>query len=148
MLISLFSSNSTETDALMSQINCSDVLKPNYEPFHPDPDTDEKLRLDCMFKAIMPRWLHELQSCTEEFPKNGRIVYSAVGKSSFSSFLCLASFSTTKVSYLAGIESTRILQMLQCLHWKKGLKIFNRMRNGEPAFSFSHSRIFFRLNNL
>ncbi len=42
------------------------------------PEEAESERHNCMFKALIPRWLHELQSCKEDFPKGGRVVYSAV----------------------------------------------------------------------
>ncbi len=35
-------------------------------------------RVNCLFAEITPRWLHELQSCKEDFPENGRLIYSAV----------------------------------------------------------------------
>jgi hypothetical protein len=38
----------------------------------------EGVRVDCMLKAIMPPWLNELQTCKEDFPKNGRMAYSSV----------------------------------------------------------------------
>ena len=31
-----------------------------------------------LWQAITPRWLHVLQSCKEDFPKHGRLVYSTV----------------------------------------------------------------------
>ena len=31
-----------------------------------------------MLQQILPRWLHELQTCKEDFPDHGRVIYSAV----------------------------------------------------------------------
>lgn len=39
---------------------------------------DENARLNCMLQEIIPRWLHELQSCKEDFPESGRLVYSSI----------------------------------------------------------------------
>jgi hypothetical protein len=41
-------------------------------------DTAEQIRLNCMLKEILPKWLNELQSCKEDFPPHGRLIYSSI----------------------------------------------------------------------
>ena len=62
----LFSGTNFTTD------NCPDEIVD--EDYFTDPD----LTINCKLVAeILPKWLKELQTCTEDFPPYGRLVYSS-----------------------------------------------------------------------
>ncbi|CAB4058982.1 NPFR [Lepeophtheirus salmonis] len=60
--------------------NCSIFIDKtsNHNPSGLTNDTVENVRLNCILQDIMPQWLGELQSCREDFPTNGRFVYSSI----------------------------------------------------------------------
>ena len=60
-----FSDNETE------KYNCSVIL--NTEDGADDPN-----RVNCLLADIIPKYLGELQSCKEDFPKHGRIIFSSI----------------------------------------------------------------------
>ncbi len=54
----------------MTEANCTEILARDIIE-----DTD--LAINCKLShEILPKWLNELQSCKEEFPPYGRLVYS------------------------------------------------------------------------
>ena len=62
----LFSGTNFTTD------KCPDVIE--YEDYNTDPD----LTINCkLAHDILPKWLNELQTCKEDFPPYGRLVYSS-----------------------------------------------------------------------
>ena len=52
--------------------NCTAILSIE-DPVIEDPD-----RVNCLIADIIPRYLGELQSCKEDFPKHGRIIFSSI----------------------------------------------------------------------
>ncbi|CAB4060485.1 NPFR [Lepeophtheirus salmonis] len=73
------SHNSSNTE-LEYMKNCSVFVNQSLSPYESglSEDTIENVRLNCILKDIIPRWLGELQSCREDFPTNGRFVYSSI----------------------------------------------------------------------
>jgi len=67
----LFSGNSTYSP---NDFNCSLIL----DKTSPVIEEREEVRLNCILQAILPRWLNELQSCKEDFPRHGRLIYSSI----------------------------------------------------------------------
>ena len=65
----LCSGNKTGTDR---EQNCTVILTDE-----PEKETED-IRLNCLLKEILPRWLNELQSCKEDFPKHGRLIFSSI----------------------------------------------------------------------
>ena len=65
----LYSGNTTGTDR---EQNCTVILTDA-----PEKETED-IRLNCLLKEILPRWLNELQSCKEDFPKHGRLIFSSI----------------------------------------------------------------------
>ena len=39
---------------------------------------DDPNRVNCLLEDIIPKYLGELQSCKEDFPKHGRIIFSSI----------------------------------------------------------------------
>ena len=56
--------------------NCTPYL--SLEEQEDDDVSDEDDRIGCLLADIIPEHLGELQSCKEDFPKHGRIIYSSV----------------------------------------------------------------------
>ena len=51
--------------------NCSEILKS-------EDATEDPNRVNCLLADIIPKYLGELQSCKEDFPKHGRIIFSSI----------------------------------------------------------------------
>ncbi len=71
LTISIFSGNATFS---ANDHNCSLIL----DETSPVIEEREDVRLNCILQAILPRWLNELQSCKEDFPRHGRLIYSSI----------------------------------------------------------------------
>ena len=62
---SIFSENETE------KYNCSEIISSQ-------DSADDPNRVNCLLADIIPKYLGELQSCKEDFPKHGRIIFSSI----------------------------------------------------------------------
>ena len=77
--ISYFSENETE------KYNCSEILKS-------EDATEDPNRVNCLLADIIPKYLGELQSCKEDFPKHGRIIFSSFRHTYLPPFSCFVRY--------------------------------------------------------